>query len=162
MICTNLPEAMDLATIIVLLAAALLQLDYVTAIPLHDFYPYGAVNGDQALPKSNDGSSPAIQLEVPFRLFSRERSTIYVSSELHIVNRCMLNRRSTRSAAAVACIDGANCLKRTEQCFRALLELSPNYLPLPCSPSLAPRPLYKLIFFSCRSITMECYLLTHP
>ena len=120
---------MDLATIgtiTVLLAAALLRLDYVTAIPLRDFYPYGVINGDQALPKSNDGSSPAIQLEVPFRFFSRERSTIYVSSELHTVNRCMLNRRSTTSA--VACIDGANCLK---QCFRALLELSPNYLPLP-------------------------------
>lgn len=85
--CTSPPGTMDLATIgtiTVLLAAALLQLDYVAAIPLHDFYPYGAVNGDQALPKSNDGSSPAIQLEVPFRFFSRERSTIYVSqSELH-------------------------------------------------------------------------------
>ena len=87
--CTSPPGTMDLATIgtiTVLLAAALLQLNYVAAVPLQDFYPYGAVNGDQALPKSNDGSSPAIQLEVPFRFFSRERSTIYVSSELHMVN----------------------------------------------------------------------------
>lgn len=73
----------------ILLVAALMRLAHVSAVPLSEFYSYGVSVGDQALPRSDDGSSPAIELEVPFRFFGRQRSTVFVSSA------CSLTERST-------------------------------------------------------------------
>ena len=47
-----------------------------TAVPLSSFYSYGSAAGDSVLPRSDDGSSPAITLPAPFL----SSSIIYVSS----------------------------------------------------------------------------------
>ena len=78
-----------------LLVAVILQLrpGHVSAIPLSEFYSYGI--GDETLPISDDGSSPAIVLKVPFRFFGQERSTVYVRSACGM-------ERSTRILMTIA------------------------------------------------------------
>ena len=52
----------------------------VYAIPLDQFYDYGTTAGDDVLPKSDDGASPAIPLDsVDFNFFANNQSTCYVS-----------------------------------------------------------------------------------
>ena len=80
-----------------LLVAVILQLrpGHVSAIPLSEFYSYGVGIGDETLPISDDGSSPAIVLKVPFRFFGQERSTVYVRSACGM-------ERSTRILMTIA------------------------------------------------------------
>ena len=45
------------------------SLQEASAIPLRDFYPYGADQGDELLPSNDDGSTGAISLTPPFHFF---------------------------------------------------------------------------------------------
>ena len=62
-----------------LLLLLLLGSQRATAIPLGDFYPFGSEAGDTSLPSNDDGSSPPITLELPFRFFDEDFSTFFVS-----------------------------------------------------------------------------------
>lgn len=63
-------------TIVVLLLFCLLQ---VSAIPLDNFYPFGADAGDDAIGPTLDGSSPILDLSRPFPFFKNDHLTIVVS-----------------------------------------------------------------------------------
>ena len=67
----------DLTKLVVL--TLLLSVPSGTAVPLSSFYSYGLAAGDSVLPRSDDGSSPAITLPTPFLFFGANYYTIYVS-----------------------------------------------------------------------------------
>ena len=50
----------------------------VSGIPLANFYTFGTAAGDFSLGANDDGSSPAISLNVPFPFFDTLHSTVYV------------------------------------------------------------------------------------
>ncbi len=53
----------------------------VLCIPLDQFYPFGRDNGDTLLPKTLDGSSPPIQLNISsFPFFGQDHRVIFVSA----------------------------------------------------------------------------------
>ncbi len=57
----------------------------VLCIPLDQFYPFGRDNGDTLLPKTLDGSSPPIQLDISsFPFFGQDHRIIFVSALLRI------------------------------------------------------------------------------
>ena len=62
-----------------LLATYLLLTEGVTGIPLNEFYPFGVEAGDTLVPRTDDGSSPAITLPRQFYFFGQFTNTIYVS-----------------------------------------------------------------------------------
>uniref|UniRef100_A0AAR2JRE1 NIDO domain-containing protein n=1 Tax=Pygocentrus nattereri TaxID=42514 RepID=A0AAR2JRE1_PYGNA len=47
------------------------------------FYPFGSGAGDTVNPRSDDGSSPAINLQSPFTFFRRTYTKLYVSGYNH-------------------------------------------------------------------------------
>lgn len=51
----------------------------ITGFPLSQFYPYGSTAGDNNLPANDDGSTPSINVSVPFPFFGQSYSSIYVS-----------------------------------------------------------------------------------
>ena len=53
-----------------------------TAIPRSSFYQYGSKAGDSLLPSSDDGSSNAIQLPMPFLFYGNSYTNIFVSLRL--------------------------------------------------------------------------------
>ena len=55
------------------------SLQEASAIPLRDFYPYGADQGEEFL-GNDDGFTEAINLTLPFPFFGRDYRTIFVSS----------------------------------------------------------------------------------
>lgn len=44
-----------------------------------ELYPFGADSGDDALPPSNDGTSPQLSLSTPFVFYGNSRETLFVS-----------------------------------------------------------------------------------
>ena len=50
-----------------------------TAIPLERFYPFGVQSGDTLVERTLDGSSPNINLPLPFVFFGEYYDIIYVS-----------------------------------------------------------------------------------
>jgi hypothetical protein len=56
----------------------------VAAVPLSAFIPFGQAAGDTRLPANNDGSSPAINLRVPFPFFGVLQSTLFVNNNGNI------------------------------------------------------------------------------
>ena len=64
--------------LVLLVEVLCLSLTNVTGIPLASFYPYGSTAGDTLLPPSDDGSSPAINLNIPFPFFDTDHSTLFV------------------------------------------------------------------------------------
>ena len=48
-------------------------------LKLDDFYPYGSQNGDTAMPKNDDGSSPDIPISSLFPFFNHQHSKLTVS-----------------------------------------------------------------------------------
>ena len=58
------------------------SLQEASAIPLRDFYLYGADQGDEFLRSNDDESTRAISLTLPFHFFGRDHRTIFVSSNL--------------------------------------------------------------------------------
>ena len=48
------------------------------AVPVSEFYPFGAAAGDQMLDRSNDGSSQEIELTAPFVLFGQAADKLFV------------------------------------------------------------------------------------
>ena len=68
---------MDWLVLSVLILA--FSLPNTSAIPLIDFYPYGADQGDQVLSANDDGSTWAINLTVSFPFFGTDYSTVFVS-----------------------------------------------------------------------------------
>ena len=64
----------------------------VTAIPLADFYPFGDGTGDTALPQTDDGSSPEIDLSTSFPFFNKSHSTLFVSGVAYISgSKCIIS-----------------------------------------------------------------------
>ena len=57
----------------------LLLSNYTSAVPLAEFYPFGATAGDGVLDRTLDGSSPLITLPAPFMFFGKSFTDIYVS-----------------------------------------------------------------------------------
>ena len=52
----------------------------VAGIPLSDFYPFGSTGAaDTLLPATDDGSSPAVTLSLPFPYFDVDYTSIFVS-----------------------------------------------------------------------------------
>lgn len=49
------------------------------AVPLADFYIFGAGVGDSSLPPNDDGFSEPILLNMPFPFFGTRQSSLYVS-----------------------------------------------------------------------------------
>ena len=64
------------------LLLALCCLSHVGGLSVSEFYPFGLAEGDQLLNGSDEDSSLAIELEVPFVLFGTARSSVYVSHEV--------------------------------------------------------------------------------
>ena len=62
----------------------------VYAIPLSQFYDFGGSVGDDVLPRSNDGASLAITLDITFNFFGSSQTSIFVSF-LHIY--CKLSQQ---------------------------------------------------------------------
>ena len=56
-----------------------LLLGFVSAVPLENFYPYGAEYGDQSLPGNDDGSTEEIMLSVSFPFFDANYDSLFVS-----------------------------------------------------------------------------------
>ena len=50
-----------------------------TAIPLEDFYPFGAATSDSFLPPNDDDSSEPIFLNRPFPFFGSRHTSLFVS-----------------------------------------------------------------------------------
>lgn len=59
--------------------ASLLLAAHVEAIPLEQFYPFGAEAGDTLHARTLDDSSPVQELPSPFPYFGRNFTTVYVS-----------------------------------------------------------------------------------
>ena len=76
-----------------MLGGTLLVAGFGTAIciPLRDFFPFGAGQRDSALPRNDDGSSPAINLSVTFPYFDKNYRVVYVS-RYYIENIIVLGR----------------------------------------------------------------------
>ena len=51
----------------------------VLGLKLDDFYPYGSQNGDTAMPKNDDGSSPDIPISSLFPFFNHQHSKLTAS-----------------------------------------------------------------------------------
>ena len=51
----------------------------ITAIPLEDFYPFGASADDSFLPPNDDGFSNSILLDMPFPFFGTRQPSVFVS-----------------------------------------------------------------------------------
>ena len=51
----------------------------VLGVKLDDFYPYGSQNGDTAMSKNDDGSSPDIPISSLFPFFNHQHSKLTVS-----------------------------------------------------------------------------------
>ena len=64
--------------ILCILLSLLLQ-RFSAAIPLEDFYPFGASTTDSNLTQSDDGSSDLIQLLDIFPFFGTGHTTVFVS-----------------------------------------------------------------------------------
>lgn len=65
-----------------LLSILLLHLSSQTtlAIPLNEFYPFGAETGDKTLSRTDDGSSPLIELvSSVFPFYGQEYDQLFVS-----------------------------------------------------------------------------------
>nr|XP_022323656.1 protein mesh-like [Crassostrea virginica] len=52
----------------------------VLGLKLDDFYPYGSQNGDTAMPKNDDGSSPDIPISSLFPFFNHQHSKLTVNT----------------------------------------------------------------------------------
>ncbi|XP_069107045.1 protein mesh-like [Argopecten irradians] len=50
------------------------------SIPLEDFYPYGAAQGDTDFPKNDDGSSPVVTISTLFPFFNNQHYSLYVNT----------------------------------------------------------------------------------
>ncbi|XP_069105864.1 protein mesh-like [Argopecten irradians] len=50
------------------------------SIPLEDFYPYGAAQGDTDFPKNDDGSSPVVTISTKFPFFNSQHDSLYVNT----------------------------------------------------------------------------------
>ena len=50
-------------------------------IELEDFYPYGPQNGDNSVPKNDDGSSGRVNIVFPFPFFDEDHDSLFVSSQ---------------------------------------------------------------------------------
>ena len=70
----------DTGQLLYWLVSCLLLTACVTAIPLNEFYPFGAGAGDSSVPRIDDGSSPPVSLPQKFFFFRKSFDTIYVSS----------------------------------------------------------------------------------
>ena len=62
-----------------------LQRITVTGIPLGSFYSFGVGAGDSSLGPNDDGSSPTITLSESFPFFDEDHSTIFVSSNIMLL-----------------------------------------------------------------------------
>ena len=70
---------MDGSTFRKLLVAFMALPLVVLSIPVSEFYPFGPEAGDDILPPSNGGSSPAVSLTTSFPFYGSIQSTAYVS-----------------------------------------------------------------------------------
>ena len=52
---------------------------FVFLVPFGDFYPYGVIEGDTAVPTTDDGSSGAIPISVSFPYFNQNHHSVFVS-----------------------------------------------------------------------------------
>lgn len=52
---------------------------FVFLVPFGDFYPYGVIEGDTAVPTNDDGSSGAIPISVSFPYFNQNHHSVFVS-----------------------------------------------------------------------------------
>ena len=57
-----------------------LLLGFVSAVPLENFYSYGAEHGDQSLPGNDDESTTEIPLSVSFPFFDANYNSLFVST----------------------------------------------------------------------------------
>lgn len=50
------------------------------AILLPKFYPFGTSEGDQVVPRNDDGSSGEVQISIPFPFFDQYHNSLFVST----------------------------------------------------------------------------------
>ena len=49
------------------------------ALVLPNFYPFGANEGDQVVPRNDDGSSGKVSITIPFPFFGKDHNSLFVS-----------------------------------------------------------------------------------
>ena len=52
------------------------------AIVLPDFYPFGTSEGDQVVPRNDDGSSGEVPISIAFPFFDQNHKSLFVSTLL--------------------------------------------------------------------------------
>lgn len=50
---------------------------------LSNFYPFGTNEGDQIVPRNDDGSSGEVQISIAFPFFDQNHRSLYVSIHLN-------------------------------------------------------------------------------
>ena len=101
-----------------MLATCIALTTLVTAIPLQQFYPYGAENGDNLIHRNDDGSSPPIPLPSQFNFFGQSVYDFYVSY-IRPCQYCFLNTFPYPCVYVVAVRDHTNYQRKVSlACIR--------------------------------------------
>ena len=73
-------KTMEVGKILVLLLCHIIFLSNATVLP--NFYPFGVSDGDQLVPKNDDGSSGTIPISIQFPFYDRNHNSLFVSMSI--------------------------------------------------------------------------------